>query len=296
MQRTVTLLTVYYFCVQELTSAITITELRAPAQVAEGGEMILGCAFDLEGEALYSVKWYQDNREFYRFVPGNSPPASHFSAPGITVDMQRSSSDVVTLVGLTRRSAGVYRCEVSGETPHFNTVAQEKHIQVYLVPTSGPRISGLHQQYRPGDRVRVNCTSPPSRPEARLQWWVNRQLAPSQDVQGPWRQYWPGPDAVTTTLQLQFTVQPSHFHFGQMTLKCQAIIPPLYQNESVHSSSQEEVTEPPVYHEKSHFTDFGNIMGVFTTSEEEQQSNSGKCYHSFSIFTAVVSIILKFTL
>ncbi|CAG9113537.1 unnamed protein product [Plutella xylostella] len=167
----------------ELSSAISITELRAPAQAIEGGEMILGCAYDLEGEALYSVKWYQDNREFYRFVPGNSPPASHFSAPGITVDMQRSSSEVVTLVGLTRRSGGVYRCEVSGETPHFNTVYQETHVQVYLVPKAGPSITGLKQQYRAGDRVLVNCSSPPSRPETRLQWWINRQLAPALYVQ-----------------------------------------------------------------------------------------------------------------
>lgn len=44
--------------------------------------------------------------------------------------MTRSSSDVVTLVNLTTDSAGLYRCEVAGEKPRFETAAQEKYITI----------------------------------------------------------------------------------------------------------------------------------------------------------------------
>jgi hypothetical protein len=47
----------------------------------------LECHFDLEGEALYSVKWYKDGNEFFRYVPRDQPPAQLFSLPGVTVDV-----------------------------------------------------------------------------------------------------------------------------------------------------------------------------------------------------------------
>jgi len=47
----------------------------------------LECHFDLEGEALYSVKWYKDGNEFFRYVPRDQPPAQLFPLPGVTVDV-----------------------------------------------------------------------------------------------------------------------------------------------------------------------------------------------------------------
>lgn len=44
--------------------------------------------------------------------------------------MTRSSSDVVTLVNLSTDSAGLYRCEVAGEKPRFDTAAAEKYITI----------------------------------------------------------------------------------------------------------------------------------------------------------------------
>ena len=31
---------------------------------------LLRCSYDLEGSELYSVKWYKNGQEFYRFMPG----------------------------------------------------------------------------------------------------------------------------------------------------------------------------------------------------------------------------------
>lgn len=41
----------------------------------------------MNGEALYSVKWYKDGFEFYRYVPRDHPPAQVFDQSGIYVDV-----------------------------------------------------------------------------------------------------------------------------------------------------------------------------------------------------------------
>ncbi|PSN50512.1 hypothetical protein C0J52_14369 [Blattella germanica] len=48
----------------------------------------LECHFDLEGEALYSVKWYKDGNEFFRFVPKDQPPIQLFTLPGVVVEVK----------------------------------------------------------------------------------------------------------------------------------------------------------------------------------------------------------------
>ncbi len=42
-----------------------------------------------------------------------------------------------------------------------------------VVPEHEPKILGGRGHYRPGDRVRVNCTSGPSKPAASLAWYIN---------------------------------------------------------------------------------------------------------------------------
>lgn len=44
-------------------SAPVVADLRKP--------MKLDCRFDMEGEELNSVKWYKDEREFFRYVDVN---------------------------------------------------------------------------------------------------------------------------------------------------------------------------------------------------------------------------------
>ena len=43
------------------------------------------CDYKLNGEKLYSVKWYKDNIEFYRYLPRDDPPSLSFSVSGIQV-------------------------------------------------------------------------------------------------------------------------------------------------------------------------------------------------------------------
>lgn len=43
--------------------------------------------FSETSEALYSVKWYKDNEEFYRYLPKSNPPQHSYRVEGIRVDV-----------------------------------------------------------------------------------------------------------------------------------------------------------------------------------------------------------------
>ncbi|CAH0702534.1 unnamed protein product [Spodoptera exigua] len=228
-----TILVLLLLWTQDAVRSLRLVELRVPTHEPEGGMALLGCQYDLEGDTLYSVKWYKDGREFYRFVPKNDPPVYYFQAPGVNVEIGRSSNTVVALVNLTQESAGHYRCEVSGEAPSFATVFRQKYINIHLLPKGGPRVIGLKEQYNLDDLVVANCTLPPSRPKAHLKWLVNDKPAPSSYILGPWyRVSAERPDAAETILQLSFFATTSDFVNGAIKLKCQATIAPLYQRET----------------------------------------------------------------
>jgi hypothetical protein len=44
-----------------------------------------------EEETLYSIKWYKDGDEFYRFVPRANPPQNSYSFDGIKVDVSANT-------------------------------------------------------------------------------------------------------------------------------------------------------------------------------------------------------------
>ena len=46
----------------------------------------------MEGEELYSVKWYKAGHEFYRYIPTDTPDTTVFPYPGIDVDVSREMS------------------------------------------------------------------------------------------------------------------------------------------------------------------------------------------------------------
>lgn len=50
-------------------------KLEVPTAVQNGTEVTLVCQFELEGETLYSVKWYRNYVEFFRYLPANAPHA-----------------------------------------------------------------------------------------------------------------------------------------------------------------------------------------------------------------------------
>lgn len=68
----------------------TVSSLRdvqalVPLAVRRGETTRLICAYDLEGDTLYTVKWYKGRREFYRYTPKENPAIKIFPVDGINV-------------------------------------------------------------------------------------------------------------------------------------------------------------------------------------------------------------------
>ena len=61
--------------------------LTVPGQLILGSGASLGCDYNLEGSKLYSVKWYKDGQEFFRFMPSMDNKIEVFSVRGVHVEV-----------------------------------------------------------------------------------------------------------------------------------------------------------------------------------------------------------------
>ncbi|XP_060531633.1 uncharacterized protein LOC132705194 [Cylas formicarius] len=203
-------------------------ELRIPSHAIRNQNVKLECHFDLDGEILYSVKWYKDGNEFFRYVPRDMPPTQSFPLPGVTVDLHNSTQNAVILCSVQLSSSGIYRCEVSGEAPSFQTVTEHSYMTVVALPEEGPKISGGKPRYQIGDTVNVNCTSGRSKPVAQLNWMINGEPAEPKYLRGPEIMVTGREGLETSILGLEFVARPKHFKRGNMKLKCLATIATVY--------------------------------------------------------------------
>ena len=69
------------------TLSLTLNTIDVPAHRVVGDKATLICQFDMEGDTLYSVKWYKNDHEFYRWVPNDRPKLQVFKTEGIQVDV-----------------------------------------------------------------------------------------------------------------------------------------------------------------------------------------------------------------
>lgn len=60
-----------------------------PAAVKRGDNALLICNYDMEGDSLYSIKWYKGRREFYRYTPKEPQFIKTFPVAGISVEVNR---------------------------------------------------------------------------------------------------------------------------------------------------------------------------------------------------------------
>ena len=114
-----------------------------------------------------------------RFTPRDDPQAQQFWVEGMTVELERCDAHTVELRGITLDTAGTIMCEVSTEAPRFKTAEASSDLTVVQPPLSGPELSPRPvkgQRFMPGDLLEVNCTSPPSRPQAKLRYFINDQM------------------------------------------------------------------------------------------------------------------------
>jgi len=225
---------------------LRLVDLKVPPYTIRGQPVRLECHYDLEGEALYSVKWFKDDKEFFRFLPEDDPPAQIFNQQGVFVDLPNSSDTAVVLKAVDINGSGQYRCEVSGEAPSFKTVTNQKVMVVIDLPdASGPQIEGVRPRYQIGDTVKINCTSSRSRPAAKLSWYINQE-----PVEESFLRHHPiiqDEDGLQTSmLGLEFKVRQKHFKKGDLKMKCLATIDTLYWRTNEQSVEGDRPQKAPV--------------------------------------------------
>ncbi|XP_049840508.1 uncharacterized protein LOC126285257, partial [Schistocerca gregaria] len=155
--------------------ALRDVRVSVPAAIQRGTAAVLRCRYDLEGDALYSVKWYKGRREFFRYTPRENPAIKVFPFAGLTVDKSRSNATQITLPRVDVGLSGRYSCEVSADAPSFHTHLVSGDMAVVEVPDDVPSISGVKPRYRTGDTLNATCSSTWSRPAATLLWIVNEE-------------------------------------------------------------------------------------------------------------------------
>ncbi|CAN7997845.1 unnamed protein product, partial [Ixodes pacificus] len=110
---------------------LRLVDLHVPGAVRSGEPVQLRCEYDLESAELYSVKWYKNNVEFYRYLPSDVPPGQSYELLGTFVDHSRSDKNNVFLEKTDLNTEGMYGCEVSTEGPGFKTVKGERELRIY---------------------------------------------------------------------------------------------------------------------------------------------------------------------
>ncbi|GFY79591.1 uncharacterized protein TNIN_153381 [Trichonephila inaurata madagascariensis] len=88
--------TIWFLVLPVVSLGLKITRFEVPSLVVPGDSAILTCFYDLGKEKLYSVKWYKDQVEFFRFFPSLSPQYMAFPAPGLNIDIHGSFTLTVT--------------------------------------------------------------------------------------------------------------------------------------------------------------------------------------------------------
>ncbi|XP_066954792.1 junctional adhesion molecule 2A-like [Macrobrachium rosenbergii] len=212
---------------------VVLTSVEVPEHVSRGQDVELKCLWNLTSHKLYSVKWYRDGREFFRFMPSESPPKAVYDQPGIHVNKELSTGETVILRNVDLSSGGRYKCEVISDG-EFHTADKSGIMMVVEVPEEKPTIHGTKHKYHIGDNARLTCVSANSTPPAQLTWYINdRKVPPEYLVQAPSVKYPNG--LMQTRLGLSFVITRNHFQNGEMTLRCSARVSSIYHKTEQHS-------------------------------------------------------------
>nr|XP_046917961.1 rho GTPase-activating protein gacZ-like isoform X1 [Dermatophagoides farinae] len=151
-------------------NAIRSLRIMAPDYIFYRDPMWLNCSvIDLDYNQIYSIKWFKDNDEMYRFITADeTSPRTFYDTPGIVIDESRSNYGNLYILHADFKTEANFRCEVLAEND-FTTAIQIKKIRVYYIPRDGqPIIVGKKSHFGPNEPVNLTCTSPMSTPAARL--------------------------------------------------------------------------------------------------------------------------------
>lgn len=110
-------------------------ELEMPHVAIANDHVDLICHYDLDdsdSEPLYSIKFYRNGEEFYRFLPRDEAPVRVFRRKGLHVQQIKGQyhHNWIRLIRITEDTEGLFKCEVSREGPTFVTHSDEKELRV----------------------------------------------------------------------------------------------------------------------------------------------------------------------
>ncbi|XP_017145537.1 uncharacterized protein LOC108157845 [Drosophila miranda] len=213
-------------------SALFVTDISVPEIVDFRDNVTLSCSYDMRGHTLNSVKWYKDHEEFFRYSPLASPIYMTFGVPGLQVldgkYLCNESSCRLDLSLQGARSTGLYKCEVSGDAPHFKLADKADNMTVAALPQSDPLIESFNSMYRMEEFLSATCSSDYSSLPTRLTWYINGEqpllgeLQPTIDTSIPAHDY----VLRRQRLQVHFYLQGQRFYQAGkiLELKCVAEI------------------------------------------------------------------------
>ncbi|XP_055906663.1 uncharacterized protein LOC129941917 [Eupeodes corollae] len=125
---------VLLFSVYKHAGSLVVTDIYVPEIIDFRDNVTLTCSYDMDGHTLNSVKWYKDEKEFFRYSPMMHPVYLKFPVDGVHVsdnsDICTETTCRVELSLLSKKSSGVYRCEVSEDAPHFKLTTKSANMTV----------------------------------------------------------------------------------------------------------------------------------------------------------------------
>ncbi|CAH0386014.1 unnamed protein product, partial [Bemisia tabaci] len=227
----------------KLVDSLRDVKVIIPQAVKRGDNAVMECLFHLEGDSLYSVKWYKGKREFYRLTPKENPSMKVFpiaSLPELQVQRDKSNQSQVVLSNVVPSLSGRYSCEVSADAPSFHTAIVSGDMNVVDPPKSSPVITDVKDRYRVGEVLHATCTSRGSRPAANLTWYINGEQASRHWVRAMKVSVDPTTDLETSSSTLELKVTPRHFNAdGDLKIRCTANIHAIYWQTTERSAEQE---------------------------------------------------------
>ncbi|XP_076751860.1 uncharacterized protein LOC143423988 isoform X1 [Xylocopa sonorina] len=245
-----------------------------PLAVAAGTTVNMSCRYDLQSDTLYTVKWYK-GPEFFRYIPKEMPPIRVFGELGAKVLQNRSDAHRVVLKDVQPNHTGKYRCEVSGDSPSFNTILVSAYMYVASLPKGDPQVRVEKSRYAVGETVRGNCTVPSGNPPANVTWTVNGEPVNSSlvlnitDKLGVNQQ-------LMTIAGLDFEAVQEHFNNGKLHIVCHANVFHLYKKQADVILTEERP----------------RLASVLGTRESSYIGVAAKHFEDWFFLNAVITLLL----
>ncbi|XP_043282309.1 uncharacterized protein [Venturia canescens] len=207
------------FVQEQQVGALKIRRLIVPTFTYSSKKAHLECRYDLESDTLYSVTWYKDNEEFYKYEPKARQNQISHPVEGVKLNHHASDGQKVILEDVNLQSRGVYKCDVIADASNFPSVQAEALMEVVVPPRTSPRITGEEKIYASGDILTLNCTSDKSYPAARLTWFINGQKVEPDSVITNEHD-----ELLSTVSSLRLELGPHHLSAGRINVRCEAVV------------------------------------------------------------------------